>query len=185
MMGRVQKQFSAAAKPKCSHHSKNFLPANDFEAHTGLFGISAHYIFPRGLSAAKYSDYVSYSSRAFDYYTFSRTDYTFAKKSDSDPVFMQQMRKDWDELVALNPELKKVSLNREEALDLQSALAGAVSQFNVDDLNAFIDIHHKTGRVSAAIDIPKLYGLEDIERGIELTTGVQMSWVASPRTVRK
>ena len=183
-MGQVKKQFSAAAKPRCSHHAKNFMPANDFEAHTGLSGISGHYTFPRGLSATKYQDYLEYTGKVFDHYTFNKDD-TFAKKSEPDPALMEKLRKDWDELVALNPVLKKVSVNKNDGFELHDALYGVVSKFNTDDINIFLDTPRKTGKRTVALDVPKIYGLKNVKIEIELTAGSPMYWVPSPTTIQK
>ena len=120
-MGRVKKQFYTVAKPKC------WMPAKEFEGETGLTGISGDYKFPHGLSADEYEGYVSYASRIFDCYLLNREDYTSVKTSEPDPALMEKMRKDWDDLVTLNPALKKVSVDKKDGNELQLALEGAAS----------------------------------------------------------
>jgi hypothetical protein len=164
-MKHIQKQFSTAAKPKCSCGSKNFLPAEDFEAHTGLSGISAHYVFPQHNGAGN---------------IFKK----IMSKASDDPAAIEQMRKDWNEIVTLNPVLEKVSVNKNNRRELCDALFGAISQFNTDDINIFITTTRKAG-IAPARDVPKIYGLEELNRNIELTAGFPMPWVTAPETVQK
>jgi hypothetical protein len=168
-MAQVKKQFSAAAKTKCSHGTKNFQSARDFEAHTGISGISADYVFPRGLPEEEYQGYLI--SRIAEDATGDATDQAVVK----------QLCMDWDELVALNPELEKVSVDKHDGQAVRDALFGAASQYNTDDINFF----YKRGEGMNWDDIYEIFGLSDTRRNIELTTGHRMSWVAAPETLQK
>ncbi len=182
-MGQTKQQFSTASKPRCSHNNKNFLPARDFEAHAGITGISAHYVFPRGMSVGKYEAYLL-SYAGWNHVEGKNPEEQIYNAS-HDPLVMARLRKDWAELVALNPELKKISINKNDGGELRDALFGAASQFNIDDINIFLDTPRKTGNNLNGINVPKIYGLKVTEAQIELTSGVRMQWVASPETVNK
>src|ERR1700722_14859242 len=54
IVGKLEKLFSAVTKPRRPSGSVNWLPARDFETQAGISGISGHYVFPHGLSAAEY-----------------------------------------------------------------------------------------------------------------------------------
>jgi hypothetical protein len=184
-VGQIKKDFVKAA-PRCSHGNKNFLPARDFEFHAGIDGISAHYVFPRGISATWYDKYLEkadYASRTRKCYSFNK-DHAPSLKS-PDPALMADMLKDWDELAALNPGLKKVRLDRGSPMNLLNALYGVVSQFNVDDINNFLEVPRITGRRAVAVDNLKIHDMSQTQVKIEIAAGTQVEWVLSPATLKK
>jgi hypothetical protein len=185
-MGQIKKDFAKAVQPRCSHGSKNCLPARDFEFHAGIDGISAHYVFPRGISATWYDKYLEkaeYGPKTWKCYSFNG-DHTFFLKS-PDPALMASMLKDWDELIALNPALRKVRLDRSSPMNLVHALNGVVSQFNVDDINNFLEVPRVTGRNITAVDNLKIHDMSKMQVKIELAAGTQIQWVLSPATIKK
>jgi hypothetical protein len=194
-VGRLQKLFSAITKPRRFSGITNFLPARLFEAETGISGISGHYVFPGGLSAAEYQHYVVLPHYEAHYRPdwnkiseCGNPDFMEYKRKDWDkrvalnpelasepgPAVTEQLRKDWDELVALNSELEKVSLNRDDGLALREALYGVVSQFNTDDINFYL----KTWGERQELTITKW-------REIGLTAGASVRWIAAPETMQK
>jgi hypothetical protein len=178
-MSKVQQQFLNVAKARCSHGLNNMLSSRDFEAHAGITGISAYYIFPGNMSVTRFANHIDrmdYPSRTFQHYSFDEGD-NFVLTSTPDPVLLAQMLKDWNDLIALNPELKKIKVDKGSPKELFDCLAGVASQYNADDINHYL--------TRSRLGFPKdSADTDQLKTAIELTAGAAMEWDASPKTLK-
>ncbi len=178
MGGSPQQDFADAAPRRTT----NAQDACAFEAATGMTGIAGTYVFPRGMSADEYQDYTAYS---YDVYALDSV-YDPARGWTKQPAtpaldaLKERLRADWDELAALNPELKKIDVNRDDGLELHVALNGAVSRYSVRDINFVLHAP------------PEKFGddfydaaAKALKEKIECASGRTLQWAASPATLRE
>jgi hypothetical protein len=139
------------------HPALRFVRGNDLDNES--FGIAALYRIPDGVTAAAYEDKVNSKAESGD------TGY---------------LRKSWAKLVALNPALEDVELDKDRLEDILDAHMGATSGFNVDDINFYIEQRHLLRKPALHARGMLVHG--DRIKRIEAASKTPVSWVPSPRT---
>jgi len=90
-------------------------PAMAYEQRTGLTGAAGYYVFPEGLEAQDLESYVS----ALMYLSQNREDIASEKKR-VHPLI-------WMALKDINPELKKIVIDENDAVQVSDAIMGVTS----------------------------------------------------------
>ncbi|MBI1301691.1 MAG: hypothetical protein GC137_08545 [Alphaproteobacteria bacterium] len=141
------------------------LPAKDFEAFTGVSGISRTYVMrnerdPEEIDQEMLRLY--YETRLKNYLTNNEaaTQYQRAKigpeKYDREkPHFLALLRKHVYDIVTLNPELGDIGLSHESVSEMYHFIRGAVSGFNPQDIEYFLELNRTLGGSNTACDEQK------------------------------
>lgn len=114
------------------------------ENETGITGIAGHYRFLNGDSA----DIAEYNYRKrFQKYALAQglmnSDEPFIKQAaelifQKSPDVLPEVNAEIEKLTELNPELKRLNYNRRNFTEAYRALIGITSQYNTDDINAYL-----------------------------------------------
>lgn len=89
---------------------------------------------------------------------------------------MQEVNGEIEELTKLNPELKGLNHNKNNFIETYRALIGITSQYNVDDINAYLH-NVRTGSKNKEI-------IERVEK-LTKTTGLRFGWQPAAKTLDK
>lgn len=100
------------------------------------------------------------------------------------PRIVGYLQKTWDELVALNPELKKIRTEGDPK-SLRHGIFGAASRFNPDDIHFFVELQKRPECAMTALLVHEVPLYKKLSDQIEMRTGLSGSWVASPETLLK
>lgn len=114
------------------------------ENETGITGIAGHYRFLNGDSA----DIAEYNYRKrFQKYALAQglmnSDDPFVKQAaelifQKSPDVLPEVNAEIEKLTELNPELERLNYNRRNFTEAYRALIGITSQYNTDDINAYL-----------------------------------------------
>lgn len=114
------------------------------ENETGITGIAGHYRFLNGDSA----DIAEYNYRKrFQKYALAQglmnSDEPFIKQAaelifQKSPDVLPEVNAEIEKLTELNPELERLNYNRRNFTEAYRALIGITSQYNTDDINAYL-----------------------------------------------
>jgi hypothetical protein len=135
------------------------LPAVQYERAMHMRGIARFYELPQSVTAAELEDFI----RAFGP---GETVSSLAR-----------------ELEMLNPELRKVPLNRADHVANFRFAMGVVSAFNVDDISYFMRSVSHNGR--PALNSRKKGPTKEMIAFIEAAGRPDMEWAASRKTLEK
>jgi hypothetical protein len=124
-MGKLTKDFYNAASPECDPFHRNSKPAVRFEVVNGFENIAGYYLFPDGMNASEYEDYIN------------------TKRY---PESADTMLAEWGRLVALNPELSVVKFDASEYRQVYYAVMGAACLFNPIDIDFFVNFKSFTNQ---------------------------------------
>lgn len=176
----IRRHFYDTTSPELSVDSGLYKPAALFEASVGIIGISGQYLFPDDMTASEYEVYSGYTNAIWAYYKIERPSYEFSLQSTPDSDLMQKMQRDWQDLIQLNPELIKISVNVEDALSLHDAIHGVACLLNVDD----IDFMLRSRQETRCLVIPSSPLMSTLRTEIETMTKQPIGWVASEKTLQ-
>lgn len=179
-------------------------PALRFELQTGLSDIAGRYIFPEGHTARSFEE--AYTWRFTAPVTHPHVVVAGnmpdrgmieaavavsgfggiiggidAVMDDFSPAYTAELKKAWQQLVALNPPLSAIDTGGNRAL--YNAFCGVVSGFNVDDIIHFITPIH-AGKDSCA-SLNRDFTSTAMRREIEEKTNVRLNWLPAPVTMRR
>ncbi len=123
-------------------------PALEFEKATGFSGIAASYIFPEGVDLEVANAWVA--ERFLPFVTFHQNPIPFEVQFRNgeqllfDPNAVAQLhalealQKLVEDLVTRNPELGRLTFQRDSIADCYHVVLGAISGFNPDDIQYFL-----------------------------------------------
>lgn len=157
------------------------------EEETGLSGIAGRYRFPDNKEPA-FAEY-EYRKRFLKYSlaeSLLTTDDPLKRRaaekiSRQTPQALQEVKQEIEKLTLLNPDLKRLNYDRRDFIESYRALIGVTSQYNVDDINAYLH-GIRTGQKDAEAAeylerlkdrgcrfgwVPAVKTLERIERGLD------------------
>ncbi|MGN0904260.1 MAG: hypothetical protein ACI4PW_03790 [Alphaproteobacteria bacterium] len=157
------------------------------EEETGLSGIAGRYRFPENREPA-FAEY-EYRKR-FLKYSLAESLLTAEdplkrraaeKISRQTPQALEEVKQEIEKLTVLNPDLKRLNYDRRDFIESYRALIGVTSQYNVDDINAYlhsIRTGQKDEEANARIErlkdrgcrfgwVPAVKTLDRIERGLD------------------
>lgn len=148
----------------------------------GLTGIAGRYKFVDG----KEAPFAEYDYRkAFQRYSiadqFMKSDNPYCRQAgetlkDKIPEALKGINKEIDKLKGLNPELKALNYDSRSITEAYRALIGITSQYNVDDINAYL---HNVRSGKKNMDV-----LDRVEK-IKKETGIRFGWQPAAKTVDK
>lgn len=152
------------------------------EDETGLTGIAGRYKFVGGKEAA-FAEY-DYRKRFLKYSTavgFMKSDDPIARRAGETfksemPAALDEMNREIGELAKLNPELKNLNYNKNHVVETYRALIGITSQYNVDDINAYLH-NYRTGK--------KNFDVLNRAEKISKATGIRFGWQPAAKTMDK
>ncbi len=157
------------------------------EEETGLSGIAGRYRFPENRDPA-FAEY-EYRKR-FLKYSLAESLLTAddplkrraaEKISRQTPQALEEVKQELEKLTVLNPGLKKLNYDRRDFIESYRTLIGITSQYNVDDINAYLH-SIRTGQKDEEADtrierlkdrgcrfgwVPSVKTLDRIERGLD------------------
>lgn len=163
-----------------------YAPAVEFEKETGVIGIAGKYKMPDEKAHAdmefehcnKFSKYIYAVNKIGKYADFLpskvKKKLTVLAK-EGQKTGLPKMLKNFDELVKLNPELKKLEVDRANIGKVNDAIFGITSQFNVDDINDFLKRDFFYGETKET----------KLKDEIEKRTGIDIQWRPSISTLKK
>jgi hypothetical protein len=152
--------------PRRSHQ-----PPVEYEQKTGTTGIAGRYRYPGGMTAEQYDCWIVEQGSLLAW-------------EDNSPETVEKLKNTFNELAALNPEIRNLP-HRDMPRRLRHSIFGVASSMNTDDIRFFIEYPEKTGRDDVA---RAAHGDPDYDRltvAVQTRTGVGGSWVASPKTLRR
>lgn len=152
------------------------------EEEYGLVGIAGRYQFIDG-KAAPFAEY-GYRKEYQKYFiadSFLRSDDPYRKQAGAVlekeiPAALERVNREIAQLTAMNPELKRLNYNRREINEAYRALIGITSQYNPDDINAYLHAA-RTGTRSREIS-------ERVEK-IHKERGINFGWQPAMKTLEK
>lgn len=169
-------KYMVDGRPKYTAHAVRMEDA------TGMKGIAGRYQFIDGKEAAfaEYDyrkKYLKYSIAA----GFLKSEDPIQRQAgeklkDSLPQALREVNAEIEELTKLNPELKGLNHNKNNFIETYRALIGITSQYNVDDINAYLH-NVRTGSKNKEI-------LERAEK-LTKTTGLRFGWQPAAKTLDK
>lgn len=180
-----------SAEQQLERDMLDHMPAYRFEKATGLKGIAGNYKYPAGMNAVQFDDAWTWTFNSNGTTRLLPTalvgkgvplpevgpreevnDYIRRLPQETQNEF----RKVWDELVALNPQLKAVRIDTADTGKLYDVINGVASGFNPNDINYYLE-------ADSSEDSRRAY-FEDSRRiKIEDETGARPCWIASPQTL--
>ena len=181
----ISKAFNAA-----SRH-----PAWNFQRGNKLRGIAGAWKIPEGMTASAYEDatlkrlfadkglqQIAGVKNAREMETYWRGGGIWQALKNADAP--QVLKDSWDALVALNPKLVDVTVDREKLRSMLDAHYGVTSGFNIDDINFF----QAQKKVGDGLPAKQAHAMPDhgprLNR-IDAVSKPPMYWVASPETAKK
>ena len=152
------------------------------EDETGLKGIAGRYKFINGQEPA-FAEY-GYRKRFLKYAIaagFLKSEDPICRQAgetlkDQLPAALKDINRELEELTKLNPELKGLNNNKNNLIETYRTLIGVTSQYNVDDINAYLH-NLRTGSKNSAV-------LDRAEK-IKKATGIRFGWQPSAKTMDK
>ncbi len=192
----LRTHFYDATQFEMNRESWGFKPAAAFEIAHGLSGVAAYYQFPEKTIDGETTRYALF----FEHYLMSRystpvlssyenpkeNGYKIVKISDLDADLMQGLQDDWDSLMALNPELAQVRVDRDDALNMFDALVGTANLFNVDDINFFLTSRQAEKSMAIYSYVSKIPSYKPLQDEVcELANVDRLRWVPSLQTLQK
>ncbi len=148
----------------------------------GLTGIAGRYKFVDG----KEAPFAEYDYRkAFQRYSiadeYMKSDNPYCQKAaemlkDQMPEALKNLNKEIGKLTELNPELKALNYDNRNITEAYRALIGITSQYNVDDINAYLH-NVRSGKKNMEV-------LDRVEK-IKKETGIRFGWQPAAKTVDK
>ncbi len=152
------------------------------EDETGLKGIAGRYQFINGQEPA-FAEY-GYRKRFLKYSIatgFLKSEDPICKQAgetlkDQLPAALKEINHEIEELTKLNPELKRLNHNKNNLIETYRTLIGITSQYNVDDINAYLH-NMRTGSINTSV-------IKRIEK-IKQATGIRFGWQPSAKTMDK
>lgn len=152
------------------------------EDETGLKGIAGRYQFINGQEPA-FAEY-GYRKRFLKYAIaagFLKSEDPICRQAgetlkDQLPAALKEINQELEELTKLNPELKGLNNNKNNLIETYRTLIGVTSQYNVDDINAYLH-NLRTGSKNSAV-------LDRAEK-IKKATGIRFGWQPSAKTMDK
>lgn len=192
----LRAHFYDAAQFELNRDSWGFKPAAAFEAAHGLSGVATYYNFPEKTVDGEttryglfFEHYVTsrYSAAVFACYEDPKTNgYKIAKTAELDADLMQGLQDDWDGLVALNPELASVQVDRDDPLNMFDALLGVANIFNVDDMNFFLTNRQTQKSMAIYAYVSKIPDYQPLFDDVcRLAKCQSPGWVPAPQTLQK
>ena len=169
-------RYVVDGRPKYTAHAVRM------EDEYGLTGIAGRYKFVDGKEAA----FAEYDYRKeFQKYSIAaeylKSDNQYCRQAgetlkDELPEALDRMNGEIGKLTELNPELKDLNFNRHNVTEAYRALIGITSQYNVDDINAYL---HKVRTGNRNTDV-----LDRAEK-IKKETGIRFGWQPAAKTMDK
>lgn len=152
------------------------------EDETGLKGIAGRYKFVDGKEAA-FAEY-DYRKRFLKYSiasSFMASQDPVTRQAGETlkgeiPAALKEINAEIGKLTKLNPELKDLNHNPNNLIESYRTLIGITSQYNVDDINAYLH-NVRTGQKNFAV-------LDRAEK-IHKATGIRFGWQPSAKTMDK
>lgn len=157
------------------------------EEKTGLSGIAGRYRFPENREPA-FAEY-EYRKRFLKYalaQSLLTTEDPLKRRaaekiSQQTPQALKEVKQEIEKLTVLNPDLKRLNYDRRDFIESYRALIGVTSQYNVDDINAYlhsIRTGQKDEEANARMErlkdrgcrfgwVPAVKTLDRIERGLD------------------
>lgn len=161
---------------------KYLAQAVRMEDEYGLTGIAGRYKFVDGKEApfAEY-DYRKEFQRYSIAEEYMKSDNPFCQKAgetlkDKIPAALEKINAEIGKLAVLNPELKALNYNNRNITEAYRALIGITSQYNVDDINAYMH-NVRAGKKNMEV-------LDRVEK-IKKETGIRFGWQPAAKTVDK
>lgn len=165
---------------------QHYSPVVNFEKETGLAGISGKYKMPDGKTHETVEFEHQKESRKYIFATARIKEYASFLPShinkqlaviaeEGQKVCLPKMLKNFDKLVKLNPELKKLEVDRTDIEKVNDVIFGITSRFNVDDINGFL----KREEFYSETKESKLHN------EMEERTGVDIQWHPCLSTLKK
>ncbi|MBR1778634.1 MAG: hypothetical protein IJ752_08665 [Alphaproteobacteria bacterium] len=169
-------KYLVDGRPKYTAHAVRL------EDEYGLTGIAGRYKFVDGKEAAfaEYDyrkQYQKYSIAA----EFIKSENPYCRQAgetlkDKIPDALKELNNEISKLTELNPELKALNYNKNNVTEVYRALIGITSQYNVDDINAYL---HNVRTGSKNMDV-----LDRAEK-IKKETGMRFGWQPAAKTMDK
>lgn len=192
----LRSHFYDAAQFELNRESWGFKPAAAFEVAHGLSGVAAYYQFPERTVddettryALFFEHYVvgRYAEAVFACYEDPKLNgHKIVRTSDLDTGLQAAMHQDWDMLIALNPELTQVQVDKDDPLNMFDALVGVSCLFNVDDLNFFLTNRQAEKSMAIYSYVSKMPGYQPLFAEIcQLIKADRLGWVPAPQTLQK
>ena len=162
--------------PKYTAHAVNL------EDQYGLDGIAGRYRFVDD-KAAPFAEY-GYRKEFQKYFiadSFLKSDDPYRKEAGEKlrkeiPGALERVNREIAKLTELNPELQRLNYNRHEINEAYRALIGITSQYNPDDINAYLHAA-RTGKRDKKIS-------ERVEK-IRKEQGVNFGWQPAMKTLER
>ncbi len=157
---------------------KYSYPAVEFEAQTGLTGLSGSYTWPNGMCPVatmdriRHPNIIAYTQEIYD-----------------------EVLGLADALIALNPDLASVRINRADPESVYHFISGVASRFNPSDIDFYLNdyafnIPGRSVIMACRGDWSTLEPFEDwinqhvMMQYIKAQLGVEMRWIPSPSTLQ-
>lgn len=182
---------AAAVEDRLEQEMLDHMPAYRFEKATGLRGIAGNYKYPGGMNAVQFDDawtWTFHTNGETRLYPTALVDRGIALPrvgareeineylARTPREVQDAFRGAWNEMVALNPELKGVRVYKNDIGKVYDVINGVASGFNVSDINYYLE-------ADSSDDSRRAY-FEDKRRvRIEDETGARPCWIASPETL--
>jgi len=167
-LSQKSKNYSYDADaPECTSGSGVHKPAVAFEVNSGVTGISGYYKFPNDMNPTEYERFVEKS-----FYGKLLT-----------PDVLSAMQDEWKILKYINPSLKKIIVDTNNAGLLREVIEGVASLFNIDDINYFVDVQDNKKRVDIVSYSEENEEWKTLMDYVENKTGLHVAWVPSLRTL--
>jgi len=167
-LGNLQKYFYDANSPEALNSSGVFKPAAAFEMRNNITGIAGYYEFPNGMNPTEYEIY--FRDKFIDGYLQS-----------SEKI--EEVKEEWNAIKSLNTELSDVNVDTNNFKSVWSATMGAISLFNIDDINCFLDSGKKFGtQIVENLNSNEEY--RSLDNYINMNALSSMGWVASLNTLK-
>jgi hypothetical protein len=149
------------------------FPALEFEKATGMRGIGHIYKMPGGITMREAFVHLKNILGNRDFYEFIKAAFAKNALSAKNNEVMTKIGKFAREIIDLNPELKKVSFDKEDAIETEDFIAGVLSGYNPEDIDFFLSDyewdHEREKRVWL----------------LQVTIGRSIEWAASDLTLEK
>jgi hypothetical protein len=191
MSQRAEFNEAADAGEKLERDMLDHMPAYRFEKASGLKGIAGNYKYPGGLNPVQFDDawtWTFYSNGETQLYPTALVDRGIAlprvgAREEISEYLARTPREIQDafqgvldELIALNPELKGVRVDRKNIGMVYDVINGVASGFNVNDINYYLEADNSDTARRAYFEDPRRLRIEN-------ETGARPCWIASPQTL--
>lgn len=167
-------RYLADGKPKYTAHAVRL------EDDYGLKGIAGRYAFPGGKAAdiAEYDyrkAYLKYSIASEFLKSPEAMKVNAAKKFEAEiPKALKDVNNEIALLAEMNPDLKRLNYNKNNFVETYRALIGITSQYNADDINAYLH-NYRTGAKNTEVQ-------NEMER-LKKNSGIRFGWQPAMKTI--